>query len=86
MKTFDATITTDWLEVMQGKGGVNFDVLAAEKIFVRFTDGAIPSSADEGNQILTHATDWDFSATGLPNSQMVWLKTLTGENSIRGVR
>ena len=71
---------------MQGLGSVSFDVLAAEKIFVRLTEGAIPGNGDEGNQVLTHATDWDFSATGLPSSQMVWLKTMAGENSIRGVR
>ena len=86
MNTFEATITTDWLEVLQDAESIWFDVLKATEIYVRFTEGDTPAPSDNGNQVLTYPTDWDFSAVGMPSTQKIWLKTLTGSNEIRGVR
>ena len=86
MKTFETAITTDWLEVLLSAESIWFDVLGATEIYVRFTEEVTPDPADNGNQILTYPTDWDFKAIGMPQGQMIWLKTLDGDNRIRGLR
>ena len=86
MQTFDQAITTEWVEVLQGAVSVVFDVIGATQVRVYFTEGTTPDPSERGNQVLTYPTDWDFSAMNMVSPQMIWIRTLEGENRITGVR
>jgi len=86
MQTFTAAVTNTWAEVLQGSENIAFDVVAATPIRVYFTEGDTPDSNEDGNPVHTWPPGWDFTAIGMPDGQMIWVKTLSGTNIIVGTR
>ena len=86
MQSFTASISSTWTEVLQGGANIAFDVVGSNPVRVYFTEGATPDASQDGNAVQSWPSGWDFSALGLPSGQMVWVKTLSGDNKISGVR
>ena len=51
MQTFEANITTEWQEVLQGSDNLFFDALAVKPLYVFFSESDVPSAEDEGQPL-----------------------------------
>lgn len=82
MQTFELALTDTYQEILQGGAYVAFDAISAGHVDVYLSEtDAVPTGG--GNSVQSWPSSWDFSASGVPDNQRVWVR---GTGSIRGVR
>ena len=84
MITFEQALTpSEWVEVLDGKSYLAFDILAAVDVQIYFTETDEAPSGD-GNSVQSWPSGWDFECVGCDAlRQWIWVK---GNGAIRGVR
>lgn len=73
-----------WTEVLNLGSYVAFDIVAAERVEVYFTESGADPGAVTGTYIYSHPASWDYEGFGFEVAeQRIWLR---GNTMIRGVR